>query len=121
MLKAIVTFYDETPSLAVVLGTGEDLLAPRALAALEKQGWVITDEIELAYKAYLAGRRQGDISTDIKFEDWAATVGEIDARPSRKQIEQAVILGGMSQEQDDLLLASYGDDGEGEAVTPRTS
>jgi hypothetical protein len=118
MLKGVISFYDGSPSLTVVMGLGEDLKAPRDLAALEKQGWIINDEIELAYKAFLAGKRQGDIDSGVKFEDWAATVGEIDARPSRKQIEQAVALGGMTQEQADALLSTYGDDGEGEAVTP---
>jgi len=120
MLKAVVSFYDNTTPISVVLGLGEDLKAPRDLAALEKQGYVITDEIELAYKAFLACKRQGDLSKDVTFEDWSTTVSEIDARPTLKQIEQAVILGSMTQEQADLLIATYGDDGEGEVVAPRT-
>lgn len=118
MLRATVTFFDGS-SLAVNIGYGEEVKAPRDLAGLEKQGWVIDDNVSLAYKVYLAGKRQGDISKEVRFEDWVDNIDEIDARPTRKQIEQAVALGAMTQEQADALLASYGDhDAEGEAVTP---
>lgn len=106
MIKATVNFYDAAATpLAVVIGTGEDVKAPRQLAALEKQGWVITDDTTIAYKAYLAGQRQGDIAREVTFEAWIETVSEIEARPSKKQIEQAVALGNMEREQADALLA----------------
>lgn len=110
MIKATVKFYAEQTPLAVVIGTGEDVKAPRQLAALEKQGWVITDDTTIAYKAYLAGQRQGDIAKEVTFESWIETVSEIEAKPTRKQIEQAVALGNMKPEQGERLLAVMGDD-----------
>lgn len=118
MLKAVIKFYDGSQPLTVGIGFGEEVKAPRDLATLEKQGWVVTDEVELAYKCLLAGKRQGDVPVDTKFESWVEQIDEIDARPSEKQLKQAVAIGAMTQEQVDVLLASYGDDAEGEAETP---
>lgn len=118
MLKAVVTFYDNAEPLAVAIGYGEDVKAPRDLSTLEKQGWIVDENVELAYKCLLAAKRQGDVPADTKFESWVDRIAEIDARPSEKQLRQAVALGGMTQEQADLLRASYGDDAEGEAETP---
>jgi len=118
MLKAVITFHDGSKALAINIGFGEEVKAPRDLAALEKSGWVIDDNVTLAYKAYLAGKRQGDIAKDVRFEDWVDNVDEIDARPSRKQIDAAVALGEMTAEQADMLINLYGDDGEEKVVTP---
>lgn len=117
MLKGNIIFLDDTPALAVTVGIGEDVKAPRDLAALEKNGWVIDDSLTMVYKAWLAGKRQGDIPTDSRFEDWVDNVAEIDARPSRKQIEQAVLMGAMDQAQADKLYA-YIEAEEGEAPAP---
>jgi hypothetical protein len=106
MIKGTVRFYDEKqPPLYVVIGTGEDVKAPRHLSLLEQQGWIIDDNVTMTYKAWLAGKRQGDIPADSKFEDWSDTVAEIDLRPSVKQIEQAVALGTMDRESADKLIA----------------
>ena len=114
MIKGNVTFLDGSPALGVTIGVGEDVKAPRDLAAMEKSGWVIDDGITMTYKAYLAGRRQGDIPQNIKFEDWVDNVAEVDLRPSRKQIEQAVAVGTMDAEQAEKLLA-FMEAEEGEA------
>lgn len=107
MIKGVVTFYENTGTapLAVTIGTAEDIKAPRDLAALEKQGWITdSNEFTMTYKAWLAGKRQGDIPADSKFLDWVDTVQEFDLKPTRKQIEQAVLVGQMTQEQADGLL-----------------
>jgi len=106
VIKGTVHFYDPNQkSLYVIIGTGEDIKAPRDLAVLEQQGWVVDENVSMTYKAWLAGKRQGDIPADSKFETWADTVAEIDLRPSIKQIEQAVTLGAMDREQADRLIA----------------
>jgi hypothetical protein len=116
VIKGIVSYYDGT-TLAIVIGTGEDVKAPRQLAALEKQGWPVDDQFAATFKAWLAGKRQGDIPADSRFEDWVDTVSEVDLRPSVKQIEQAVALGSMERDSADRLIALLGDDG-GEAGAP---
>lgn len=106
MIRGTVKFYDESVTpLAVVIGTGEDVKAPRDLAALEQQGWVIDETVTTTYKAWLAGKRQGDIPADSKFEKWLDTVAEVELRPSMKQIEQAVMLGTMERDAADRLIA----------------
>ncbi|MDP1877976.1 MAG: hypothetical protein Q8M17_10535 [Actinomycetota bacterium] len=118
MIKGIITFHDQdTPRIGVVIGTGEDVKAPRQLAALEKQGWVVDEQFAMTYKAWLAGKRQGDIPADSKFENWVDTVADLDLRPSEKQVKQAVALGTMTQENADALLTLMADD-EGEAEAP---
>lgn len=115
MIKGTIEYHDGKRT-AVTIGLGEDVKAPRDLAALEKSGWVIDDNVTTAYKAYLAGKRQGDISTETRFEAWIETVAEVDLKPSTKQIEQAVIIGTMDREQADKLLALYeAESGEAEA------
>ena len=42
-----------------------------------KEGWVIDDALTASYKAFLAGRRQGDIPADVKFEKWIDNVAGI--------------------------------------------
>lgn len=118
MIKGTITYHDGT-AIGITIGLGEDVKAPRELAALEKQGWVITDDITAAYKAYLAGKRQGDIGADVKFETWSDSVLEVDLRPNRKQIEQAVAIGAMDQEQADKLIAFIEADAKGEAPARR--
>lgn len=117
MIKGNVIFLDDSPVLPVTIGVGEDVKAPRDLAAMEKAGWVIDDGVRMSYKAWLAGKRQGDIPVDSKFENWIDNVAEIDMLPTRKQVEQAVLMGSMDQEQADKLLA-YIEADEGEAVAP---
>lgn len=117
MIRARVHFHDGQ-SLAVVIGTGEDVKAPRALASMENAGWVIDDTLTMAYKSWLAGRRQGDIALDSTFETWVDNVSDLELRPTEKQIEQAVTLGNMSREEGDKLLALLGDD-QGEVNAPR--
>lgn len=118
MIKGTILFLDNSPALAVTIGLGEDVKAPRDLAAMEKSGWVIDDGIAQAYKAFLAGKRQGDIPSSAKFEEWIDNVAEVDLRPSRKQIDQAVLLGTMDQDQADRLIAFIEADDAGEAVAP---
>lgn len=118
MIKGVITFLDGKPSISVTIGMGEDIKAPRDLAALEKQGWVIDDNMTATYKAFLAAKRQGDLTTDTRFEQWVDNVAEVDLRPSRKQVEQAVALGSMDQEQAEKLLAFIEADNTGEAVAP---
>ncbi len=117
MIKAIVSFYDGTEAKMVTIGTGEDIKAPRGLAVLEKDGWPIDEDLRLAYKAWLGLKRQGDIPADSKFESWVDNVEAIDLRATEKQIEQAVLLGEMSRDQADKLLALYEAD-MGEAQGP---
>lgn len=117
MIKGIVTFLDDSPSLHVTIGAGEDLKAPRDLAAMEKQGWVITDGLGSTYKAWLALKRQGDVPADSKFEVWIENVAEVDLRPSARQLKETVIMGKMTQEQADALLALMEDE-SGESVAP---
>lgn len=119
MIKGTITFLNGSAPIGITIGVGEDIKAPRDLAALEKAGWVIDDNITTAYKAYLAGRRQGDITSDIKFEDWVDNVAEVDLRPSRKQIDQAVAIGAMDKDQADKLIAFIEADDLGEAKAPR--
>lgn len=118
MIKGTIVYLDNTPAIGVTIGLGEDVKAPRDLAAFEKQGWVIDDALTTSYKAFLAGRRQGDIPTDTKFEVWIDNVAEVDLRPSRKQIEQAVALGAMEVDQADKLLKFIEADEQGEAQAP---
>lgn len=115
MIKGVITFLDGSRAIGVTIGLGEDVKAPRDLAAFEKQGWVITDDISTAYKAWLAGRRQGDISADSKFETWVDNVAEVDLKPTRKQIEAAVALGRMEPEEAEKLLAYFESESEGES------
>lgn len=117
MIKGTIEYFDGA-RIAVTIGVGEDIKAPRDLAALEKSGWVIDDNTTAAYKAFLAGKRQGDISTDTKFEAWIDMVVEVFLKPSAKQIEQAVIIGSMDREQADQLIALYEADDAGEAKAP---
>lgn len=119
MIRGVVTFYENTGKapLAVVIGVAEDLKAPRDIAALEKQGWVVDDGFVATYKAFLAGRRQGDIALDEAFTSWFETVQEIDMRPSRKQVEQAVALGKMNADDGERLIALIEAE-QGEAQAP---
>jgi hypothetical protein len=118
MIKGSILFIDNSPALAVTIGVGEDIKAPRDLAALEKQGWIIDENISTAYKAFLAGKRQGDIPGSVKFEDWIDNVAEVDLRPSRKQIETAVAIGTMDEDQAERLIAFIEADALGEAQAP---
>lgn len=117
MLKATISFYDGRPALGVTIGTAEDIAAPRALAALEKQGWVIDEDVTLAYKAWLAAKRQGDVEGAAGFDAWIGGVENIEAVPSVKQIEAAVALGTMDRAQADKLIAYIGAT-SGEAGAP---
>lgn len=117
MLKAVVSFYDKRPAITVLIGKGEDLRAPRDYDGLRKAGWTVDEDLEITYKAYLAAKRQGDITADATFDSWVDSIAELEARPSDRDIKAAVALGTMTQEQADALRAIYGDD-EGEAVTP---
>lgn len=116
MIKATVTFH-AGGSLPVVVGTSEDVKAPRGLAALEKQGWPVDENTTLAYKVWLAGKRQGDIPEAVQFEQWIETVADIDLKPSAKQIEEMVVAGTVNREQADYLLKQMESD-SGEAVAP---
>lgn len=117
MIRATISYYDGRPALGVVIGTAEDIAAPRQLAALEKQGYVVDDDFTLAYKAWLAAKRQGDAVAGAGFDAWIEGVESIDAVPSVKQIEAAVALGTMDREQADKLIAYIGAT-SGEAVAP---
>lgn len=119
MIKGIVHYYDGRESQAVVIGTGEDVKAPRDLAVLEQQGWVIDDTVSTTYKAWLALKRQGDVASDSKFDIWLDSVSEVEVRPTLKQIEQAVTLGTMERDQADKLIAVLGIT-EGEASGPQS-
>lgn len=112
-LNGTINYFDGTRT-AVTIGVGEQVKAPRDLAALEKQGWVVDDSMKVTYQAFLAAKRQGDLDVSVKFEDWVDGVTDVDLRPSRKQIEQAVALGSMDADQAEKLLAVLEDD-EGEA------
>lgn len=114
MIRATVTFHDGRSPLGVVIGTSEDIAAPRQLTALEKQGYVVDDDFTVAFKAYLAAKRQGDVAVDVSFDTWIGAVENIEALPSLKQIEQAVALGTMDRAQADKLIAYIGQ-AEGEA------
>lgn len=104
MIKGTIHFHDDTPALPIVIGTGEDVKAPRDLAALEKQGWVIDDNVTATYKAFLAAKRQGDVDSAVKFEAWIDNVKDVDLKPSEKQIQTAVALGKMDAEQGQALI-----------------
>lgn len=106
MIKGTVSFYDGS-TLPIVIGTAEDIKAPRGIADLEKQGWPVDDDLKMTYKAWLAGKRQGDIPADSKFTDWVDNVAEIEIVPPRKNIEAAVAVGSMDREQADKLIAFY--------------
>lgn len=113
MIKATIKFYGNDSLTPVTIGTGEDVAAPRGLAALEKAGWPKDDNTTLAYKAWLAGKRQGDIPADSNFEDWVKTVEEIDLKLTAKQIEESHLAGNLTREQADYLLKQNGlDSGE---------
>jgi hypothetical protein len=100
MLKATVDFYDpSTPPLVVSIGTGEDVRAPRELAALERGGWVVDPNVTLAMKAFLAAKRQGDVDPATGFDAWVETVAGIDVELTDKQLDQAVIAGQLTAEQ----------------------
>lgn len=113
-VNGIINYLDGS-KVAVTIGVGEQVRAPRDLAALEKQGWVVDENISLVYQAFLASKRQGDIDTDTKFEAWVDGVADFDLRPSKKQLDQAVALGKMDADQAEKLLALVEDDAEGEA------
>lgn len=117
MIRAVVRYYDTTGKdpISVIIGVGEDLKAPRDLAALESAGWPIDEGFAMTYKAWLAGKRQGDIADGAKFVDWMETVQDLDLKPSRKQIEQAVALGKMDGDSAERLLKALESD-EGEAA-----
>ena len=115
MIKGVITYLDGKPATAITIGLGEEVKAPRDLAALEKSGWVIDDSLATAYKAWLAGKRQGDIPAESKFEVWVDNVAEVDLKPSRKQIEAAVALGKMEEEEAEKLIAFFESDDLGEA------
>jgi len=74
----------------------------------------------MTYKAFLAGKRQRDIPADTQFTDWVDTVLEVDLRPTRKQVEQAVALGEMDRDKADRLLELMAaeEDEQGEAGAP---
>lgn len=115
MLKINVTFYPESgiaPAL-VLAGQGEDVRAPRELARIEREGWVVDDNVTVSMKAYLAARRQGSISTDMSWEAWVDAVAELDVELTDKQIQQAVIAGRMTQDQAEQLKALRSAEGEG--------
>jgi hypothetical protein len=118
MIKGVITYLDGTTPTGITIGLGEEVKAPRDLAALEKAGWIIDDNISTAYKAWLAGKRQGDIPADSKFETWVDNVAEVDLKPSRKQIEAAVALGRMDADEAEKLLKFFEGDDTGEAVAP---
>lgn len=118
MIKGNITFLDNSPALAVTIGLGEDVKAPRDLAAMEKQGWVIDDNLTATYKAWLAGKRQGNIPTTSRFEEWVDNVAEVDLRPARKDIEAAVAMGTMEREQADKLIAFMETNTAPELVAP---
>jgi hypothetical protein len=120
MLKAVVTYWPTAglDPITVVMGNSEDVAAPRGLQALEKAGLVINDDVLTSYKAYLAGKRQGDI-TNIGFEAWAETVEEIDPRFSEEQLAYAVATGAMKREQADGLREIGKVDVAGESPRPR--
>ena len=121
MLKAIVTYHDkERAPFPVVMGTSEDVRAPRGLKALEKGGVVVDDNVELTYKTWLAAKRQGDVGESETFEAWADSVLEIEPRLSARQIEEAVAMGSMTRENGDGLLTLMADEDAGESPTPRT-
>lgn len=116
MIKGSIKFHDGS-AIPVTIGVGEDVKAPRDLAALEKQGWVIDDGITATYKAWLAGKRQGDIPRDSRFEEWVDGVVELELLPTKKQVEQAVLMGAMEQDQADKLLTLIEAE-QGEAQAP---
>lgn len=119
MINATIRYYDASSPVAVVIGTGEDVKAPRALKELEKQGWVVDEALTMTYKAFLAGKRQRDIPADTQFTDWVDTVLEVDLRPTRKQVEQAVALGEMDRDKADRLLELMAaEEEQGEAGAP---
>lgn len=109
MIKGNIKYHDGV-STPIVIGTSEDVKAPRGLASLEKSGWPIDENTTIAYKAWLAAKRQGDISTESKFEEWVDTVEDVDLQPTPRQLEEQVALGNMSREQADRLLALIGAD-----------
>lgn len=120
MIKGTITFLDDTPALAITIGLGEDVKAPREIAALEKQGYVFNDDLVAYYKAWLAGKRQGDISKESRFDEWAEGVAEIDLRPSIKQIQQSVAMGRLTDEEGTRLI-EYWQAEQGEAQAPLAS
>lgn len=117
MIRATITFHDGRAPLGVVIGTSEDIAAPRQLDAMAKSGFVIDEDFTLAFKAWLAAKRQGDTFAKAGFDAWIESVENIEALPSKKQIEAAVALGTMDRDQADKLLAYIGQ-AEGEAVAP---
>lgn len=118
MIKGSIRFLDGSPAISVVIGAGEDVKAPRDLALLEKQGWVVDDSFTATYKAWLAAKRQGDVPTDSKFDQWIDNVEEVELRPSRKQIEQAVAIGSLEADKAEKMLALWEADEQGEAQAP---
>ena len=118
MIKGTITFLNAAPAIAVTIGLGEDVKAPRDIAAFEKSGFVFDEDLKMAYKAFLAAKRQGDLSADTKWEAWVDNVAEVDLRPSRKQIEQNVALGIMTEEDAERLFKFMEADEQGEAKAP---
>lgn len=119
MIRGIITYYPDAnrDPVSVVIGVAEDVKAPRELAALEKAGWVIDDSFRATYKAFLAGRRSGVIGKDEQFTTWIDIVQDVDLRPSRRQVEQAVALGQMDAADAERLLALLEAE-SGEATPP---
>lgn len=105
----------------VLLGLGEDVAAPRHIAALVKAGWPEFDTTQTAaVKAWLAGRREGHIDKTLSFEGWAETVRDLELVASRRQTEQALAAGAITPDMADLLLARADEleAAQGEAAAP---
>lgn len=118
MIKGSIKFLNGTPDIGFVAGTGEDLKSGREIATLEKQGYVFDDALTATYKAWLAAKRQGDITGDSNFTDWVENVAEVIVKPSSKDIDFAVASGKMTREQADAYLELMESDEQGEAVAP---
>lgn len=116
MMNVLISFYD-APPVAVTIGQGEDVKAPRDLRAMEQDGWVIDEAVEVTYKAFMAGRRIGAVDKEAKFDEWVDTVKDLDLRPSAKQIDAAVALGTMTAEQGANLKAYLESNDEGASAS----
>lgn len=114
MIKGTIKFLDATPNLGITAGVGEDLKSAREIAALEKQGYIFDETLTMTYKAWLAGKRQGDIAADSTFEDWVSNVAEFMVMPSERDLNFAVASGKMTREEADSILDLLRDEISGE-------
>lgn len=116
-LRVKVDYFDG-PAVMAVIGVGEEVRAGQALAAMRKAG-TGGDDVEVAYKAFLALHRAGELSGPRSvgaFEAWADGVAGLTVLTPPAQIDQAVRAGAIKPKTarmlHELWRGEVGDEGE---------